>query len=622
MMSGVLVGIVLAPLVGAFVLGLIYLTNLKNNFVSRNSMYIIGVGAPAFSFVLTLIALYHFLSSGQSLHVEAYTWLHVAQFHIQMGFLADALSLYMALFITFVGTLIHIYAGGYMWDDKGFGKFFAYFNLFMASMLLLVLADSPIVMFIGWEGVGVCSYLLISYYYDKPENSNAGNKAFLANRVGDAGFIIGLATLFVTLDISGFTYEAIAQGVGSLEVNTLTFVGIMLFIGAVGKSAQIPLYVWLPDAMAGPTPVSALIHAATMVTAGVFMVARFDFLYILVPHVGVLIATIGAISALYAALIASRQQDIKKILAYSTMSQLGYMFMAAGVGAYDAGLFHVLTHAFFKALLFLGAGCVIVALGHEQNILRMGGLAKRLKYVHITMLIATLAIAGIFPFAGFFSKDMILATLFAKEHYVLWIIGVVVAGMTAFYMFRLYFMVFWAPSKERDLHPLGKSMQWPLILLAIGSISAGWIGLPHAMGGSGWIHGWFGLDGLHLSYQAEWVLMGLNTFVALGGIGWAYYRFAQSAFLHKSAYWEAVTQAFYADVLVLKGVILPLQRLSSWIGNRVDIHGIDKGIMGACWMLIYAGKRAQFLQNGSVRNYAMMMLAGVGLFCLYMLEVL
>jgi NADH-quinone oxidoreductase subunit L len=621
-MAGSLLGIVLAPILGASILAIIYLVGLKGKGVPRNIVYAIGVGAPAISFVLTLVCLYLFNASNSLLHVEAYTWLHVGEFHIQMGFLGDALSLYMALFITFVGTLIHIYAGGYMWEDRGFGKFFAYFNLFMASMLLLVLADSPIVMFIGWEGVGVCSYLLISYYYDKPQNSNAGNKAFLANRIGDAGFIIGLSTLFVTLDISGFTYEAIASGVSSLSANTLSFVGIMLFIGAVGKSAQIPLYVWLPDAMAGPTPVSALIHAATMVTAGVFMVARFDFLYTLVPHVGVFIATIGAISALYAALIASRQQDIKKILAYSTMSQLGYMFMAAGVGAYDAGLFHVLTHAFFKALLFLGAGAVIVALGHEQNILRMGGLVNRLKYVHITMLIGTLAIAGIFPFAGFFSKDMILATLFAKEHYVLWIIGVVVAGMTAFYMFRLYFMVFWAPSNEKILYPLGKNMQWPLVVLAFGSICVGWIGLPHAMGGSGWIHGWFGLEGLHLNTQAEWVLMSLNTLVAVGGIGWAYYRFTQNAFLHTPPYWEAVTHAFYADSIVSKGVILPLQRLSSWIGNRVDIQGIDKGIMGACWMLIHVGKRAQFLQNGSVRNYAMMMLAGAGLFCLYMLEVL
>lgn len=622
MMDMVLLGIVLSPLIGALLLATIYLFNLKEKKISLNCMYIIGVGMPLLSFVFSLIALGLFLNSESALHVNAYTWLHVGDFHIKMGFMGDALSLYMALFISFVGTLIHVYAGGYMWEDEGFGKFFAYFNLFMASMLLLVLADSPIVMFIGWEGVGVCSYLLISYYYDKPQNSNAGNKAFLANRVGDAGFIIGLATLFVTLDISGFTYGAIAGGIGELSGETLTFVGIMLFIGAVGKSAQIPLYVWLPDAMAGPTPVSALIHAATMVTAGVFMIARFDFLYTLVPHVGVVIATVGAASALYAALIASRQYDIKKILAYSTMSQLGYMFMAAGVGSYDAGLFHVLTHAFFKALLFLGAGAVIVALGHEQNILRMGGLASRLKYVHCTMLVGTLAIAGIFPFAGFFSKDMILATLFAKEHYVLWTIGIVVAGMTAFYMFRLYFMVFWAPSKERALHPLGKSMQWPLVVLAIGSAVVGWIGLPHAMGGSGWIHHWFGLEGVHLSNSAEWVLMGLNTLVALGGIGMAYYRFTQKAFFHLPPYWNPVSHAFYADSIVAKGVVLPLQQLSKWIGHRVDINGIDKGIMGACWMLIYAGKRAQILQNGSVRAYALMMLSGVGLFCLYMLEVL
>ena len=621
-MGSALQGIVLAPLIGALVMGILYLINTAIKPIPNKFFCGIGIGMPVLSFVFTLFVFYQFLTTGAPLHVNAYTWLNVGNFHIKMGFLADELSLYMALFISFVGTLIHIYASGYMWEDKGFGKFFAYFNLFLASMLLLVLADSPIVMFIGWEGVGICSYLLISYYYDKPENSSAGNKAFLANRVGDAGFIIGLATLFVSLDINGFTYEVIASEIGSLDSSVLTFVGIMLFIGAVGKSAQIPLYVWLPDAMAGPTPVSALIHAATMVTAGVFMVARFDFLYSLVPHVGLIIATIGAISALYAALIATRQNDIKKILAYSTMSQLGYMFMAAGVGAYDAGLFHVLTHAFFKALLFLGAGAVIVALGHEQNILKMGGLAKRLKCVHVTMLIATLAIAGIFPFAGFFSKDMILATLFAKEHYVLWIVGVMVAGMTAFYMFRLYFMVFWAPSEEKELHTLGKNMQWPLVILAIGSVCVGWIGLPHAMGGTGFVHHWFGLESIYLSSATEWTLMGLNSVVAIGGIGLAYYRFSQNAFLHVPPYWEAVTHAFYADLIVTKGVILPLQRLSYWIGNRVDIDGIDRGIMGACWILIHGGKKAQFLQNGNVRTYAMMMLAGVGLFCLYMLEVL
>ncbi len=618
-MEIILFGIVLTPLVSALVLGLTYLMGFKN---LRNFFYIVGVLAPLISFLLTLISLSSFLDQLAPLHVNGYTWLHVGNFYIKMGLLADALSLYMALFVSFVGTLIHIYAGGYMWEDEGFGKFFAYFNLFMASMLLLVLANSPIVMFIGWEGVGICSYLLISYYYQKIQNTNAGNKAFLANRVGDAGFIIGLATLFVSLDIDSFTYEAISNNIANLDPGLLAFIGFMLFVGAIGKSAQIPLYVWLPDAMAGPTPVSALIHAATMVTAGVFMVARFDFLYRLIPHVGVFIATVGAFSALYAALIASRQYDIKKILAYSTMSQLGYMFMAAGVGAYDAGLFHVLTHAFFKALLFLGAGAVIVALGHEQNILRMGGLANRLKYVHASMLIATLAISGIFPFAGFFSKDMILATLFAKEHYVLWTIGVVVAGMTSFYMFRLYFMVFWAPTEEKNLHELGKNMQWPLIVLALGSVVVGWIGLPHAMGGSGFLSKWFGLEGVHLSYASEWTLMGVNTFVAIIGIVLAYYRFSQNEFLRTPFYWRVVSHAFYADLIVQKGVIQPLQRLSAYIGNRVDIHGIDKGIMQMCWALVYAGKRAQALQNGNLRNYAMLMLAGVGLFCLYMLEAL
>ena len=442
--------IVLAPLLGSVVLGLLYLYSIKISKINNKYFTIIAVSTPFISLAIGLAFFFQMLGNDQALFYKAYRWLAVDGYEIDMGFMADHLSIFMVLFVCFVGGLIHVYASGYMKDDEGYGKFFFYFNLFLASMLLLVLADSPIIMFIGWEGVGVCSYLLISFYYEDGANVDAGNKAFLANRVGDLGFTIALITLFYYAGSNGFDYVNLAANIESLSPSMLTFIGVALFVGAMGKSAQIPLYVWLPDAMAGPTPVSALIHAATMVTAGVYMVARFNFLYDLIPDVGVFIAYIGASSALFAAIIATKQTDIKKILAYSTMSQLGYMFIAVGLGGYSIGIFHVFTHAFFKALLFMGAGAVIIALHHEQNIFKMGGMKNKTPLVFITMLIATLAITGVPPFAGFFSKDEILFSAFSSGHYVLWAIGVFTAILTAYYMFRLIFVVFFGKNYKED----------------------------------------------------------------------------------------------------------------------------------------------------------------------------
>ncbi len=413
--------------------------------------------------------------------------------------MADRLTVVMLSFITLIGTLIHIYAIGYMKDDDTYGKFFSYFNLFMGSMLLLVLADNPIMMFVGWELVGLSSYLLIGFYHQESSNITAANKAFILNRVGDFGFIIAISLLFVSLEGTGFTFDSIKTNITMINPEMLSLIGILLFVGAMGKSAQIPLYVWLPDAMAGPTPVSALIHAATMVTAGVYMVSRYSFLYVEIPDIGLFIATIGAASALFAAIIASYQSDIKKILAYSTMSQLGYMFIAVGLGAYSSGIFHVFTHAFFKALLFMGAGAVIIALHHEQNIFKMGGLKKDLKLVYITMLIATLAISGIPPFSGFFSKDAILVTAFASEHYVLWGVGSLTAAFTAFYMFRLFFSVFHAKGKSTyKLQSIPKSMTYPLVFLALGSTTAGFLGVNESYGGNSWINTFLALPDIEL----------------------------------------------------------------------------------------------------------------------------
>ncbi|MBL0721542.1 MAG: NADH-quinone oxidoreductase subunit L [Sulfurovum sp.] len=524
--------IVLIPFLSSFILAFTYLGNSSED---KESFYTtFGVLAPLISTILSFIVAYELFSMDTNLYLQytLFNWISIGDLNINVSFMADRLTAVMLVFITSIGTLIHIYAVGYMHKDHGFGKFFSYFNLFMGSMLLLVLADNPIIMFIGWELVGLSSYLLISFYYKDRENVKAGNKAFILNRIGDFGFIMGISILFISLGDSGFTFEAIERNILLIDNDTLTIIGLLLFVGAMGKSAQIPLYVWLPDAMAGPTPVSALIHAATMVTAGVYMVARFSFIYNEIPDVGEFIAIIGASSALFAAIIASFQTDIKKILAYSTMSQLGYMFIAVGLGAYSSGIFHVFTHAFFKALLFMGAGAVIIALNHEQNIFKMGGLKKDLGIVFITMFIATLAISGIPPFAGFFSKDSIILTAFASEHYIIWAMATVTAFLTAYYMFRLIFVVFYAPAKEsKILEPLPFSMTMPLIILAIGSATVGFLGLPEAYGGDNIFASFIALSArtYHLTHDIEYFLGSINILGALIAILIAYKLFANGS---------------------------------------------------------------------------------------------
>src|ERR1700741_45441 len=469
------------------------------------------VGAVALAFVMSCGAVWqytHAYSGGHALDKPMYTWLgsdtghltyttkdgYPADFRAQVGFLLDPLSSIWLLFVTGVGMLIHIYSTGYMAHEGGYYRFFGYLNLFIFSMLTLILANNYAMLFVGWEGVGLCSYLLIGFYFQRKSASDAASKAFIVNRIGDAGFLLGMFTIAWYLGSLRFTdVNAMARsGHFSIGDPVLTAAALLLFVGACGKSAQLPLYIWLPDAMECPTPVSALIHAATMVTAGVYMVARSNAIFVLAPTAMKTVAIVGALTAIFAASIGLVQNDIKRVLAYSTVSQLGYMFLALGVGAFAAGVFHVFTHAFFKALLFLGAGSVIHAMSGEQDMRNMGDLGHRTPATHITMFIATLAIAGIPPFAGFFSKDEILWQTWTSEHgaYIwLWVIGWGTALMTAFYMFRLMYLTFHGRPRmshdvEHHIHESPKSMTVPLMILAFCSIFAGWLGWPHSLGGS------------------------------------------------------------------------------------------------------------------------------------------
>ncbi|MEA2099933.1 MAG: NADH-quinone oxidoreductase subunit L [Campylobacterota bacterium] len=614
--------IVVLPFLSALLMAIVYLNNTE---LKRYRFYtIVGVSTPAISAVLSLIALFEILGGADTIHHTLFEWISVGDFNISVAFMADRLSVVMISFITVIGTLIHIYAAGYMRDDSSYGRFFSYFNLFMGSMLLLVLADNPIMMFIGWELVGLSSYLLIGFYHQDSSNIKAANKAFILNRVGDFGFIIAISLLFISLEGTGFTFDSIKENISMVEPEMLALIGTLLFVGAMGKSAQIPLYVWLPDAMAGPTPVSALIHAATMVTAGVYMVARYSFLYVEIPDIGLFIATIGAASALFAAIIASYQSDIKKILAYSTMSQLGYMFIAVGLGAYSSGIFHVFTHAFFKALLFMGAGAVIIALHHEQNIFKMGGLKKDLKLVYITMFIATLAISGIPPFAGFFSKDAILVTAFASEHYFIWGVGSLTAMLTAFYMFRLLFCVFHAPAKQaHTLRSVPSSMTTPLIFLAFGSATAGFLGVNEAYGGSSWFNNFLALPDttLHISHSTEYMLGGLNVILGLMGMGLAYKMFASEAkeVEVNTMFKTIAVNKFYIDEIYEYIIVKPLLMLSNLIAKVIDPKIFD-GFINLS-VSLYKNLAILFsrLQNGKVRYYALYILVGVSAMSCYML---
>ena len=622
MQTAHLLWIILIPLIGALLNTGFYLYSIKYKELPEKLFAIIGTVTPFIAFLFALNLFFKLLDGSDNLEQTLFLWLDVDDLVVEMKFLGDKLSIFMAMFVTFVGWLIHIYAVGYMKDDKGFGKFFAYFNLFLASMLLLVLADNPIILFIGWEGVGVCSYLLISFHYTDGDNVMAGNKAFIVNRVGDLGFILGVITLFFALDKTGISFSSMQANINIASNDLLILSGFLLFVGAMGKSAQIPLYVWLPDAMAGPTPISALIHAATMVTAGVYMVARFHFLYSSVEEIGLFIAYIGAFSALLAAVIATKQQDIKKILAYSTMSQLGYMFMGVGLGFYSSGLFHVFTHAFFKAMLFMGAGGVILALHHEQNIFKMAQHRKRLPIISATFLIGVIAISGIPPFSGFFSKDAILAASFQEGQYLIWGIGMVTAFLTAFYMFRLYFVVFVAPNgHDEEYTYTDKTITFPLLILAVGAIGAGFLNFPAIFGGSHFIDTWLGdLNSvkLHMSHATEYILMFASIAVAVAGMYVAHKKYAKFDVFKPESEEGLIANKFYVDEIYDVIFVKSLKKLSVFFVDTVDTKIIDASLMTMSREFVNFGKKLAVLQNANVRFYAFYMLAGISAVSMYL----
>jgi len=487
------------PLAGSALLGLLGLFKVRRTGtkLSKRLVSLIALLAVGLSLLLSLGAVYElFAQRHEELFiVDVAIWMNpgalpladgrLASFEVPWGFQLDPLSAVMILVVTGVGFLIHVYSTGYMWEDEGYYRFFAYMNLFMFAMLTLVLANNFVMMFVGWEGVGLCSYLLIGFFFEKKSAGDAGKKAFVVNRIGDAGFILGMMLIFV--HFGSLQYEAVFTKAETMPVEhgfgILFWATLCLFVGAAGKSAQIPLYVWLPDAMEGPTPVSALIHAATMVTAGVYMVCRCNALFSRSPEVMVVVATVGALTAIFAATIGFAQRDIKRVLAYSTVSQLGYMFAALGVGAFVGGIFHLMTHAFFKALLFLGSGAVIMAMHHEQDMMKMGGLKKHLPWTYYTMLAGTLAIAGVPGLAGFFSKDEILWKAWSNGHPVIWLLLWLGAGMTAFYMFRLIFLTFYGEERmdehtRHHLHEPPRRVVYPLVALAFLSVVGGYVGLP------------------------------------------------------------------------------------------------------------------------------------------------
>jgi len=611
------------PLAGFIINGL------GRNSLSKGVIGFIGSALVLASFALSIAVFFQVKATGV-MNVNYFEWINAGPVKVPFAFLVDQLSSIMLLIITGVGFLIHLYSIGYMHDDKGFGKFFAYLNLFVFFMLLLVMGSNYIIMFIGWEGVGLCSYLLIGFWYTNPSYADAAKKAFIMNRIGDLGFLMGVFLIiyaFGTVEFATLFPKVAAMKVGAAP---LTTIALLLFVGAIGKSAQLPLFTWLPDAMAGPTPVSALIHAATMVTAGIYMIARSNIIYTLSPFAMEAVAIVGLATALFAALIALTQTDIKKVLAYSTVSQLGYMFLGLGVGAYTGSFFHVLTHAFFKALLFLGAGSVIHAVSGEQDMRKMGGLKGKLPVTFVTMMIGTIAISGIPPFSGFFSKDEILAH--AYEHSTtFYVIGVFTAMLTSFYMFRMMYLTFWGKfrgthEQEHHLHESPATMTIPLIVLAILSIVGGLIGVPEVLGGHHELAHYLSpvfkastaaLPMHELSSNTEWILMGISVTVALVALVYAYIKYVQNGRVpaadteERPALTSLSYHKFYVDELYDFLFRKPLDFLSIFFYKVVDKMGIDGLVNGIGKGTIETSKGLRLLQTGNVGFYIFVMVLGI-----------
>ena len=604
--------------------------------IIKEKAHVVAILGVFCSFVFSVLTFAEVVA-GHTANVDAFSWIVSGNFKVSVGFLIDPLTAIMLIVVTSVSLLVHLYSVGYMHNDPGYYRFFAFLSLFTFSMLMLVTGNNLLQLYFGWEAVGLCSYFLIGFWYEKQSAADAGKKAFIVNRFGDFGF--GLGVIMIFLFLGSISYADIFANVATLQGKTIAILGyncdlitviaLLLFCGAVGKSAQIPLHVWLPDAMEGPTPVSALIHAATMVTAGVFMVARFNPLFSLSEVAMNTVAITGAITSLFAATIALVQNDIKRIIAYSTVSQLGYMFLACGVGAFGAGVFHLFTHAYFKALLFLCAGSVMHAMGGELDIQKMGGLRKYLPITFWTFLIASISIAGVPPFAGFFSKDEILWTAYngGTVGRIVWMMGTLVAGLTAFYSFRIIYVAFAGKfrgtrEQEHHLHESPTSMTLPLLLLAVGALSAGWIGISPVFGGSNWIAHFFEpvmghpqVDGTHTE---EWMVMAISVLTALTGIVIStifYYLkpeipglLAQKFRVVYNTLWNKYyVDEFYDFVIVRPTYWLAKNVLVAFTDAKI-IEGIVNGIPK---MIGNFGDRLRKIQTGRLQHYAISMALGL-----------
>ena len=617
----------LLPLLGFLILGIGFRS------VPQKWTLFIGPGTILVSFILSIIT---FISTSAHQHIststhQLFSWIHIGPLDIPFSFLIDPLSCLMLLIVTGVGFIIHVYSIGYMKEDPGFNRFFAFMNLFVFSMLLLVMGANYFIMFIGWEGVGLCSYLLIGFWFKNHEYNNAAKKAFIMNRIGDLGFLLGMFLLITTFHSLNFQ-DIFLQAKGMYFGNTtLMAITMLLFIGAIGKSAQIPLYTWLPDAMAGPTPVSALIHAATMVTAGVYMVARSNILFVLSPATMAIMGITGLTTALFAASIAIFQNDIKKILAYSTISQLGYMFVGLSVGAFTGAMFHLTTHAFFKALLFLGAGSVIHALGGEQDIRKMGGLKNVMPKTYWTFIIATCAIAGIPPLSGFFSKDEILAKTFEFSSGI-WVLALIGSLMTAFYMFRLLYLTFFkefrgTEAQKQHLHESPAVMTIPLIILAILAAFGGFINIPALFGGNAGLTQFLApvfADSnalmeheTPLAHGSEWLLMGVTLTGVLVMVFLAFHRYItrQNSLLpddvNRSFPVRLISQKYYIDEFYQVIIVKPILWLSQMLHEVVELRFIDRIVNGVGNMIVWTGNTVRYIQTGNVGFYMFMMILGI-----------
>jgi NADH-quinone oxidoreductase subunit L len=628
--------VILLPLIGFLVNGIHYRK------MPNTASAIIGTLAVLIPFGITLGSFIEFkVFERTTPHLfTLLPWIHAGSFHVDFAYQVDQLSLYMTLIITGIGSLIHIYSAGYMHGEEGFNRFFAYLNLFIFSMLNLVLGDNLLIMFLGWEGVGVCSYLLIGFDYHKTSAANAGMKAFITNRIGDVGFAVGIILTYWYLGSVKYVdiMAALPTAIPFKEI--INYVALAFFIGAIGKSAQIPLYVWLPDAMAGPTPVSALIHAATMVTAGVFMIARLNPIFLAADITSNYIAITGAVTAFFAATIGLFQTDIKKVLAYSTVSQLGYMFLAMGVGAYEAGMFHLMTHAFFKALMFLGSGSVIHAMHHEQDMRNMGNLKSYMKITWITFMIGTLAISGIPPFSGFFSKDLILEKAFSHHGigHVLWAIGLAGAFCTAFYMFRLVFLTFYGNERidyhtKEHLHESPWTITLPLVILSFGAAVAGLLQMPHFFfGGSHILTDYFkpifsqgkeivevawGIksEPHHMTDTLELSLIFISIGIASSGILLSYFFFQVKKMVPPSdegftGLPKLIYNKYLVDEIYFGSIINPLIRMSNWLSATIDKAFIDGIVLGVGKFFVHLGDTFRKIQTGVVGDYALSIVFG------------